>query len=266
MLALTCDGQLNIEERPKPGPTADQALVRVSLAGICNTDVEIVRGYMGFTGILGHEFVGIVEQCAVRRWVGRRVVGEINAACGTCAYCANGLERHCPRRTVLGIAGRDGAFAEYVVLPIRNLHEVHKSIPDDKAVFTEPLAACYEIPEQIDVRMAHRVAVIGDGKLGALAAKVLSTITPHLILLGQHKDKLSRIRDTMSLKTGFYSAQQPRGYDIVVECSGAPSGLAAATDLVKPRGTIVLKSTYHEHPQIDTSQWVIHEITVTGSR
>lgn len=266
MLALTFNGQLNLEDRPKPRPRADEALVRVRLAGICNTDVEIVRGYMGFTGIPGHEFVGVVEECANRRWLGRRVVGEINAACGACDYCKRGLGRHCPTRTVTGIAGRDGAFAEYLTAPIRNLFEIHKSIPDNKAVFTEPLAACYEILEQMDVRMKHRIAVIGDGKLGALAAAVLGTVSDSVILLGKHEDKMARIQKTMNVRTAFYSSQQHQSFDIVVECSGSPWGLAAATDLVRPRGAIVLKSTYHEKPQIDSSLWVVNEITVLGSR
>lgn len=266
MLALTFDGQLNIEERPRPVPRVDEALVRVHLAGICNTDVEIVRGYMGFTGIIGHEFTGVVEECANRRWIGRRVVAEINASCGACDMCRRGLERHCPRRTVTGISGRDGAFAEYLTVPIGNLHEIRKALPDTRAVFTEPLAACYEILEQLDVRMKHRIAVIGDGKLGALAAAVLCTVSDGVILLGKHEDKMARISNAMNVRTAFYSSQPHQSFDIVVECSGSPAGLEAATDLVRPRGNIVLKSTYHEKPCIDTSRWVVNEIQITGSR
>jgi threonine dehydrogenase-like Zn-dependent dehydrogenase len=266
MLALTFDGQLNLEDRPRPRPRADEALVRVRLAGICNTDLEIVRGYMGFEGVLGHEFTGVVEECANRRWIGRRVVAEINAPCGACAMCERGLERHCFNRTVTGIAGRDGAFAEFVTVPIGNLHEIRKSIPDTRAVFTEPLAACFEILEQLDVRMKHRIAVIGDGKLGALAAGVLCTVSDGVVLLGKHEDKMARISQSMGVRTAFFSSQPQQSFDIVVECSGSPSGLEAAADLVRPRGTIVLKSTYHGSPCPDTSRWVVNEIQVLGSR
>ena len=269
MLALVFDKKPALKKVPRPRLKRGEALVRVRLAGVCNTDVEIVRGYMGYTGILGHEFTGVVEKVAEggdASWVGRRVVGEINAACGKCDWCARGLERHCPTRTVVGIAGRQGCFAEYVTLPAKNLHAVPDKVTDEQAVFTEPLAAGFEIIEQVKIRKTDRVAVIGDGKLGALAAAVLATKTPHVIVLGRHEDKLKLIRDTFGVRAELAGDCDEGGFDVTVECSGAPGGLDLATGLTRARGTLVLKSTYHDAPVLNTAPWVINEITIVGSR
>ena len=267
MLAVVFDKTLKVIDAPVPKMKAGEALVRVALAGICNTDMEIVRGYMGFKGILGHEFVGKVEKCADEKLIGKRVVGEINASCGKCGFCRKGLGRHCKNRTVLGIFGRDGAFADYLTLPIENLYSAPKSISDIQAVFTEPVAACFEILDQVKIASTDRIAVIGDGKLGALAAQVVATKSKHVILIGKHDDKLERIRKSFQLKTCLATTSNKSGaFDIAIECSGSPSGLEMATALLKPRGTLVLKSTFHDKPRIDTSIWVINELTVIGSR
>lgn len=267
MLAVVFDKTLKVDDAPAPKLKSGEAVVRVSLAGICNTDVEIVRGYMGFRGILGHEFVGVVEKCGDEKLIGKRVVGEINAACGKCDFCRRGLGRHCEKRTVLGIFGRQGAFAEYLSLPVENLHVVPKGVSDEKAVFTEPVAACIEILDQVKITRERRVAVIGDGKLGALAAQVAATKSEHVVVIGKHEDKLARIRKSFGLKTCLANSKvKNASFDVVVECSGSPSGLETAANLLKPRRTLVLKSTFHEKPRVDTSLWVINELTIVGSR
>jgi threonine dehydrogenase-like Zn-dependent dehydrogenase len=293
MLAVVFDDKLKVVDMPPPALKKGEALVRVRMAGLCNTDIEIIKGYMGYRGILGHEFVGDVVKCEAPEWMGRRVVGEINAGCGKCDWCKQGLSRHCPNRTVVGIFGRPGAFAEYVALPMANLHKIPKDMSDETAVFAEPVAACFEILDQVKIGKQDKVAVIGDGKLGALAAQVLAGAAPETILLGKHDNKLRRLKKIFrtgiihgsgarpralsgeinnsgvgqcQIKTSKYTTQKPGSFDVVVECSGSPSGLAAATALVRPRGVLVLKSTYHEKPILDTSVWVVNEITVVGSR
>jgi len=191
MKALYLQNSLGLEEIPVPVFHENEALVKVKNAGICNTDLELVKGYMGFQGVLGHEFVGVVEKAAEQKWVGKRVCGEINFGCGECFYCKNGLSRHCPKRTVLGILNQNGAFAEYVVLPIKNLHEIPQSIPNHSAVFVEPLAAALEILEQIQIKPNQEVVVIGDGKLGLLICQVLRLTGCILRLVGKHPKKLS---------------------------------------------------------------------------
>jgi threonine dehydrogenase-like Zn-dependent dehydrogenase len=247
---------------------AGEALVRVVMAGICNTDVEIVRGYAGFSGTLGHEFVGVVEASPDATQIGRRVVGEINAGCGVCELCCAGDPRHCARRTVLGILQRDGAFAEYLSLPPRNLLLVPEAVSDRHAVFTEPLAAACEILDQVEIQAAHRAAVIGDGKLGQLIARVLATTGCALTLIGKHADKL-RLAAEAGIETLELAELKPdaqAAFDFVIEASGAPSGLQLALDLVRPRGTIILKSTFHGAAQLDTWRIVVNEISVIGSR
>jgi alcohol dehydrogenase len=266
MKTLYYGGTVEIREIPAPVPAPGEALIRVRKAGVCNTDVEIVKGYMSFEGVLGHEFVGEVESAAERVWIGRRVVGEINAGCGECDFCRSGLERHCAARTVLGIVGRNGAFAEKLTLPLANLHIVPDSVPDEKAVFTEPVAACFEMLEQVEIEPSDTVAVIGDGKLGSLAAQVLRTATENLIVIGKHDDKLGVLRDKFAIDSIKESEIADRRFEIVVECSGNPGGLELATRIVRPRGAIVLKSTYRERPCIDTSRWVIDEVAIVGSR
>ena len=254
------------EDLPAPEPPAGEARVRVLLAGICNTDLELVRGYYPFTGVPGHEFVGVVEAApGAEQWQGRRVVGEINASCGRCAACAAGRRTHCERRTVLGIVDRNGAFAEYLTLPFENLHEVPSHIPDDQAVFTEPLAAALEIQEQVEIGPADRVVVIGDGKLGNLVAQTLALTGCALTVIGRHPGKLALLAHR-GIATASADAIAPRQADVVVECTGNPDGLELARSAVRPRGTIVLKSTYRGRTSLDISRIVVDEITLVGSR
>lgn len=267
MKALVFREKLALEEVPKPRPAPGEALVKVLMTGICKTDVEISRGYMDFKGIPGHEFVGVVENSPESGQIGTRVVGEINAGCGNCTQCRQGLERHCPNRTVLGILGRNGAFAEYLTLPSHNLVPVPATLPDEKTVFVEPLAAALEILEQIAIRPADRVLVIGDGKLGLLTSMALRLTGCRLKLVGKHPEKLdlfSRLGGSVEVLESF--ADSDHNFDIVVEASGHPSGWELALKSVKPRGIIVLKSTYHGALNFNTAPLVINEISVVGSR
>jgi alcohol dehydrogenase len=262
MNALVFDGTLKLE-RHRPIPrVAGESLVRVRRAGICNTDLEIVKGYMGFRGVLGHEFVGIVEEGELR---GARVVGEINAYDGTCPTCLRGDVTHCPNRTTLGIVNRDGAFAEYLTLPARNLHRVPDSISDAQAVFVEPLAAACEITERVHIRPTDRVCVIGDGKLGLLCAQVLHLTGCDMLTLGRHASKLGILR-----QRGIAVTTDPdsiRGhFDVVVDCTGHASGFDLARRLTRPRGTLVLKSTFHGGQDTTFAPIVIDEISIVGSR
>jgi alcohol dehydrogenase len=267
MKALYFDGKPELREVAKPQPGAGEALIQVSLAGICATDLEILKGYSAFRGILGHEFVGRVVECAEEKWVGKRVVGEINVSCGECDLCLWGLGRHCPHRTVVGIANRDGAFAEFIVLPVVNLHEVPKSIPDEVAVFVEPLAAATEILEQMTILPAARVAVLGDGRLGLLAAQVLHHAKAKVTVIGKHGWKLDLARTWgVEVATVGASGLAARSFNVVVEATGSPAGLGEALRLVAPRGTVVMKSTFHEKAYFDTSKLVVEEITLLGSR
>jgi alcohol dehydrogenase len=246
---------------PEPAPGPADALVRVHLAGICRTDLEITRGYLGFRGTLGHEWVGEVVAAADPAVVGRRVVGEINLACGSCATCATGLGRHCPTRRVLGIVGADGAFADLLVVPLANLHLVPDGVPDRDAVFVEPVAAAFEILEQLGDVSGRRSIVLGDGKLGLLVAQVLAAAGARVRLAGRHATKLGRAR-TLGIDTGAPAA----GADIVVDATGSPEGLPHALGLVRPRGTVVLKTTVATRHQIDLAPAVINEVTLVGSR
>jgi threonine dehydrogenase-like Zn-dependent dehydrogenase len=267
MKALVFRENLALEEVPKPQPAPGEALVKTLIAGICKTDVEISRGYMDFKGIPGHEFVGVIESSPESGQIGTRVVGEINAGCGDCSYCRQDLERHCPNRTVLGILGRNGAFAEYLTLPMRNLIPVPETLPDEKAVFVEPLAAALEILEQLAIRPVDSVLVIGDGKLGLLISMVLRLTGCRLKLVGKHPEKLdlfSRLGGCVEELRSF--ADPDHSFDIAVEASGHPSGWEFALRNVKPRGIIVLKSTYHGALDFNTAPLVINEISVIGSR
>jgi alcohol dehydrogenase len=267
MKALVFDGKSYVKDVPLPEPAPGEALVKVHLAGICKTDVEITCGYMDFHGILGHEFVGTVVASQEQELVGTRVVGEINAGCGSCSYCREGMERHCPNRTVLGIAGRNGAMAEYLTLPVGNLVPVPPGLPDEKAVFTEPLAAALEIPEQVKIVPAHRVAVLGDGKLGILVSMVLRLTGCDPVLVGKHPEKMalfSHLGGSVITLDSFVNAHER--FDVIVEASGSPSGWDLAVKRVKPRGRVVLKSTYHGALDFNPAPLVIDEITVVGSR
>ncbi len=265
MLALTVDPALALVERDLPRRGPGEALLRVRLAGICNTDLEIVRGYMGFRGVLGHEVLGEVVECEDREWLGKRVVCEINLACGHCEACRAGLSRHCPTRTVLGILGKDGGFAEYMTAPIRNLFEVPAEVEDERAVLTEPLAAAFEILEQVEVRAGQRVVVLGDGKLGLLAALVLLGTGAEVHLIGKHPGKMAiaQARGARVQRAGESLAGR---FDVVVEATGSPDGLARAISLTRPRGTLVLKSTFHGATPVAMAPLVIDELTLVGSR
>jgi threonine dehydrogenase-like Zn-dependent dehydrogenase len=275
--------KLVAKEKSRPQLRRGWALVRVQLAGICNTDIEILRGYHDFRGTLGHEFVGEVTEIgdvsAHERayWIGRRVVGEINVSCAAygyrpvCVFCRRGLKTHCARRTVLGIVAHDGAFAEYLALPLENLHVVPDSVSDEQAVFVEPLAAACEILDQVNIKKFREAAVLGDGKLAQLVALVLRTKLPQLVMYGKHDTKLALAR-RIGAKTKRVrgnakdSKRLSESYELVVEATGSPSGLTLAQQLTEPRGTLVLKSTFHGAASVEMWPIVVKEITVLGSR
>ena len=269
MKALRFTGnQLSLADIPPPND-ASEALVRVVKSGICNTDLEIVRGYVGFQGTIGHEFVGVVERSDERpEIVGKRVVGEINAGCGICEQCLGGDSRHCPTRTVLGIMGRDGAHAEFLQLPTRNLLVVPDNVSDEQAVFAEPLAAAFGITEQVDISTGTNVAVIGDGKLGLLCAMSLALRSQNVTIIGKHRPKIAiaELSGVEGCLLGDVTASMYRHFDVVVEASGSESGFSTALALVKPRGKIVLKSTFHGRATWEASRVVVDEITIVGSR
>jgi len=267
MRALVFDGKLALRdiERPVPGP--GEALIRVGLAGICGTDREILKGYSAFRGVIGHEFVGQVVESPEPGWVGARVVGEINVWCGQCPWCLRGLGRHCPHRTVMGIVGRPGCFAEYVALPLRNLHRVHAQIPDEAAVFVEPLAAAAEILAQLRLEPGTKMVVLGDGRLGLLAAQVLKNAGAEVILAGKHAWKLELARPWGVRVMAESQRELPASsVPVVVEATGSPRGLEEAFRLVEPRGTVVMKSTFHDPARLDATKLVVDEITLIGSR
>lgn len=263
MRALVFDGQLALREVPQPAPAPGESLLRVRLAGICDTDVEITRGYADFHGIIGHEFVGMAETGPL---AGRRVVADINVACGHCEMCRQGRRSHCLKRTVIGIRRRDGAMAEYVSLPDENLHVVPDSVSDRQAVFTEPLAAALEILEGAHCRPSERCVVIGDGKLGQLVARVLALTGANVTMVGRYPAKL-----TLASAYGIETCLQPdaaklSGSDMVVDCAGSASGFQLACELVRAQGRIVLKSTFHGVQQVALTPIAVNEVTIIGSR
>jgi alcohol dehydrogenase len=277
LAAITRRNRIALVQKPQPRLRPGWALVRVRLAGICNTDIEILRGYHNFHGTLGHEFVGDVVRVASakdRSWIGRRVVGEINVACAglgvrrLCSYCRRGIPTHCARRRVLGILGHDGAFAEFLALPVVNLHPVHAGIPDEAAVFTEPLAAACEILEQISVQAHREACVLGDGKLAQLIARALRTAGLHVVMIGKHASKLrlARLADIERAHFGGRISRRANAFTLVMEATGSPSGLAMAQRITAPRGTLVLKSTFHGAASVETWPLVVKEITAIGSR
>jgi threonine dehydrogenase-like Zn-dependent dehydrogenase len=266
MLALYFkDGKLEEREIETPRAGRGEALVKVRYAGICSTDLEILKGYMDFSGVPGHEFTGTVE--TPRSLAGKRVTGEINVSCGKCTLCRRGLDKHCRERTVLGISGRDGAFAEYLLLPLANLHAVPDSVSDEEAVFTELLAAACEIPERVYVSSTSHVAVLGDGRLAAMVAQVLRLRTKALTVIGVDEEKL-RVFAGLGMDTARSQDARAMGdsFDIVVECSGSGTGLPEAVALARPRGTVVLKSTFHTPLKWNPSRVAVEEITIVGSR
>ena len=266
MKALYWDGAVLAVEtnHPEPKTTGGEAVVRVRLAGICATDLQIFQGYMGFRGIPGHEFIGEVVQ-GPPALIGRRVVGEINFGCGFCELCRRGLSRHCAKRRVMGILGADGCFAESLAIPARNLHPVPENVSDEEAVFTEPLAAAFEILEQVEVDFTREVLVLGDGKLGMLCAQVLAVTGARVTLVGKHPEKL-KLAKSPAIRTVLLADWRPRPFDVVVEATGSVSGFTTAVAAVRPRGTLVLKSTVAEEHKISLAPLVINEITVVGSR
>jgi threonine dehydrogenase-like Zn-dependent dehydrogenase len=250
---------------PEPKATAEEAVVAVIRAGICRTDLEIVKGYMSFRGVLGHEFVGRVCQ-GPARWMDKRVVAEINCVCGRCDMCTGGLRNHCRRRTVLGITGRDGVFADKVLVPVRNLHAVPEGVSDDEAAMVEPLAAAFQLVHQVRFDKSQRVVVLGDGRLGQLISRVLVRLCPNLLLVGRHAEKLA-LADHVHIQTARVENFIPRQEaDVVVEATGSPAGLELACRTVRPRGTIALKSTYAGRQPVALAGVVVDEITVVGSR
>jgi threonine dehydrogenase-like Zn-dependent dehydrogenase len=265
MLALYFDGSTaRVEDIAEPAPFPDSALVRISLAGVCDTDLQLVKGYMDFRGVLGHEFVGTIAE-GPGELRGRRVVGEINFACESCPVCDAGMQRHCPSRRVLGIRNADGVFAEYARIPISNLHTVPDSVPDDVAVFAEPLAAAFEVLEQVDVEPGQGCVVLGDGKLGLLVAQVLRGAGARVLAVGKHREKLA-ILERLGIETVALRDWKPAPARLVVEATGSPGGFERAIAAVEPRGTLVLKSTFRETPGIDLAPLVVGEIQVIGSR
>jgi threonine dehydrogenase-like Zn-dependent dehydrogenase len=276
MKALRFDGNLKLVDDAAMPQREGEALIEVLCAGICNTDLEIVKGYAGFHGTLGHEFVGRVVESPGNEMLGARVVGEINVGCGVCALCRAGDSRHCATRTVLGIKNRDGAFAQYLSLPVRNVLSLPDGIADEEAVFVEPLAAACRILEQIEIPPSTTVAVLGDGKLGQLIARVLAQTGCQLLVIGKHREKLNLLQ-TVAAQT--FCLDKPENatasilrqtsdekFDVVVETSGSEKGLALAASIVKPRGTIVLKSTHHKETSLNMAQFVVNEIQLIGSR
>ncbi len=265
MLALWFEsGRARLRQVPEPRPRRGWARVQVLRSGICNTDLELLRGYHGFNGIPGHEFVGRVVGPAGAN-LGRRVVGEINLGCGRCSWCVRGLRRHCPRRKVLGIVGHPGAHAAFLTLPESNLFPVPDSVRDQQAVFVEPLAAAAEILEQLGSVRGRKAAVLGDGKLGLLVAQVLAHHGAEVNVLGKHKAKLALARRLGLAAIPAERARQ-RTYELVVGATGSPAGLPRALELARPRGTIVLKSTFHGLARFDAAPLVVNEVTVVGSR
>jgi len=260
-------GRVEVRRQPLPRVPKGFARIRLLAAGICSTDLELQRGYYGFSGTPGHEFAGeVVDSPAEPTWVGRRVAGEINLACGRCVWCARGLERHCLTRSVLGIVKHPGAFREYLTLPIHNLHRVPESISSEHAVFIEPVAAACEILDQVQIPKSDRVALLGDGKLGLLMAQVLQAHGAHVRLFGRHREKM-RLVEKAGVTTELLPKKLPqRAYRWIVDATGSAEGLRAAVTMCQPRGTIIMKSTVHGLVTLDTAPVIVNEITLVGSR
>ena len=272
MKALVYNNGLKLDKNyPNPDVKDNEVLIKTTIVGICNTDYEITKGYMGYQGVLGHEFVGIVEKVGAnvdKSWMGKRVVGEINLACNDCNWCHRSLQRHCPNRQTLGIYKKDGCFSEYFTLPYQNILEVKDSISDEIAVFTEPLAAAYEIIEQVHFKPNDRVAVVGDGKLGLCISTIFNAMNIDFTHIGKHADKLE-LSKKMGAKTKLLSEidnNDIKSYDVVVEATGSTGGFETSANLTKPRGILVLKSTITAKEGLNLSGIVVDEITIIGSR
>src|SRR5262245_14373476 len=265
MRAIVLEGDRVVfrADRPEPAPASGETLVRVLRAGVCETDLQLVRGYMGFSGILGHEFVGMAESGP---YAGRRVVGEINCSCWTCDTCRAGRPTHCPNRTVIGILNHDGAFADFIAVPQRNLHLVPDSMATDVAVFTEPVAAAFQIPAQLTLNRTDRIVILGDGRLGNLCAQVLARLSDRVLVVGKHVEKLALL-DSLGIETALLDdTPLERMADVVVDCTGSDTGLPTALALVRPRGTIVLKTTVAGAQTLAWAPIVIDEVSIVGSR
>ena len=258
------ENQISLRNVPQPNKP-NEALIKIRRMGICSTDLELVKGYYPYTGILGHEFVGEVVDAPESGWVGQRVVGEINAVCGACEACLHGRPTHCENRTVLGIVNRDGIFAEYATLPLENLHRVPDSVSDEAAVFTEPLAAALEIQQQIQIKPTDRVLLVGAGRLGQLIAQTLALTGCNLHVVARHPQQQALL-NARGIRLITEAEIQPRRWDIVVEATGSPDGFNLARRAVRPRGTMVLKSTYKGEMNVNFSSIVVDEITLLGSR
>jgi threonine dehydrogenase-like Zn-dependent dehydrogenase len=258
------NNKISLRDVPQPRKP-NEALVKIRKAGICSTDLELVKGYYPYTGILGHEFVGEVVEAKDPSWIGQRVVGEINVVCNECEQCVNGRATHCENRTVLGIVNRDGTFAEYTQLPITNLHRVPDSVPDEMAVFTEPLAAALEIQEQINIKPTDRVLLVGAGRLGQLIAQTLALTGCDLRVVARHAHQQSLL-NARGIRIISEEEIQPWRWDVVVEATGSPSGFSLARKAIRPRGTLVMKSTYKGEMSINFSSIVVDEINIIGSR
>lgn len=266
MLAVHLENRrVTVRRKPRPRRRRGFALIRLLAGGICNTDLELLRGYYGFRGTPGHEFAGEVVEADNAAFLGRRVAGEINLACGRCEWCRRELGRHCPNRTVLGIVGHPGAFSEFFTLPERNLHLLPAEISTEEAVFIEPLAAACEILDQVTIPRGARVAVLGDGKLGLLVAQVLHVHGAEVHLYGRHKKKLA-IAAAAGIDVSLSPGRPRSAYEWVVEATGSAEGLSEAVEMTRPRGTVVLKSTTHSAVRMDTAPIVVNEITLVGSR
>ncbi len=266
MIGLMLDRDIRLErEHPLPEPQPHEALIQVIQAGICSTDLHLMKGYMAFRGIIGHEFVGLVHSSPDPSLIGKRIVGEINAACRQCPTCQQGRPTHCPDRTTLGIHGRDGAFAEYLSLPKENLFVLPDSLSNDQAVFVEPLAAACEIPQLVSIHPTDTILVIGDGKLGLLCAQVLALQGCQVSLLGRHPENHAWLGEK-GIRLTTHTTDLSHQYDVVVEATGSPIGLQVAVQFVRPRGAIVLKSTYHGDVTLNMTELVIHEVSIIGSR
>jgi alcohol dehydrogenase len=259
-------GRVEVVRRAMPRVPEGFARIRLLYAGICSTDLELQRGYYGFSGTPGHEFVGEVTECASAQWVGKRVAGEINLACGACDWCKRGLGRHCPTRTVLGIVKHPGAFAEYLTLPARNLRAVPKGIPTEHAVFVEPVAAACEILDQVKIPRGQKVAVLGDGKLGLLVAQVLAGHGAQVKLLGRHRSKMKIAERAGVVGEVIGKKIEERAWPLVVDATGSSEGLKTAIAMCEPCGTVMMKSTVHGLVSVDTAPAIVNEITLVGSR
>ena len=266
---LYFDGEKAVyrEDLPKPVCGEGESLIRILMAAICNTDREVLKGYRpDFRGVMGHEFVGVVERSEDESLIGKRVVGELNAGCGHCLYCRTGREKHCPDRKVIGMEGKDGCFAEYMTLQTHLIHRVPEALPTEKAIFTEPLAAAFEITSQVHISPDTKVAVLGDGRLSLMITQVLNLTGTDLTVIGKHPEKLEKFRTFAKTGTEQTVTEAGETFEIIVDATGAEAGLQLAKRLIRRQGTIILKSTYAGKANVDMSYFVVNEITIKGSR